>query len=201
MFLPYGTGVLLVKDREKLRMSFDFTGTYLPEQRDTENPLLDDMMYLSPELTREFRGLRIWLPLKMLGLKLFRKQLEEKLDFAQWVTQQLSLIPNIRIVAHPQLSVLAFKLDPQGYNLHPKALDQLNKEFLDAINQQGSILLSPFKRVHNTDGEFCVRMAILSCRTTLTHLQQGMIDIQNAAHEVMKQLQTDQNNRLACAIC
>lgn len=201
MFLPYGTGVLLVKDREKLRMSFDFTGTYLPEQRDTENPLLDDMMYLSPELTREFRGLRIWLPLKMLGTKLLGEQLEDKLDFAQWATQQLSLIPNISIVARPQLSILAFKLDPQGYNLHPKALDQLNKEFLDAINQQGNILLSPFKRLHNTDGEFCVRMAILSCRTTLTHLQPGMIDIQNAAHEVMKQLETDQNNRLVCTIC
>lgn len=200
MFLPYGTGALLIRDREKLRMSFDFTGTYLPEQPDAQNPLMDDMMYLSPELTREFRGLRIWLPLKMLGLKLFREQLEEKLDFAQLVTQQLSLIPNIRIVARPQLSVLAFKLDPQGYNLDSKALDQLNKEFLDAINQRGNILLTPFKN-HKTDGEFSIRIAILSCRTTLTHLRQGMIDIQNAASEVMKKFETSRQDLLVCTRC
>jgi aromatic-L-amino-acid/L-tryptophan decarboxylase len=189
LFLPYGTGALLVKDRSKLKIAFDFTGSYLPSSRDVENSLIDDMMHLSPELTKEFRGLRIWLPLKMLGIKVFREQLEQKLDLAQWVTEQLLQIPNIRIVAHPQLSVLAFKLDPPGYNLEPKFLDILNREFLDAINQPGNILLSPFRGSHNKDGEFCIRMAILSFRTTSTHLTQGIVDIRNAAREVLEKFE------------
>ncbi len=189
LFLPYGTGALLVKDRNKLKIAFDFTGSYLPSPRDVENPLIDDMMYLSPELTREFRGLRIWLPLKMLGTKVFREQLEQKLEHAQWVTEHLLQIPNIRIVARPQLSVLAFKLNPPECNLNPKFLDLLNREFLDAINQPGNILLSPFRGSHNRDGEFCIRMAILSFRTTLTHLKQAIVDIRNAARDVWEKLE------------
>ena len=88
LFLPYGTGVLLVRDKTKLLSAFNFTGTYLPpqEQKATD-PLLDDIMYLSPEVSRDFRGFRIWLPLKMLGMKPFREQLEEKLKLTRWVTK------------------------------------------------------------------------------------------------------------------
>ncbi|MEK8017472.1 MAG: aminotransferase class V-fold PLP-dependent enzyme [Candidatus Parabeggiatoa sp.] len=181
LFLPYGTGALLVKDKNKLRTSFDFTGTYLPVlQNNTSSYVPEDIMHLSPELTRDFRGFRIWLPLKMLGIKPFREQLDEKLNLAQWVTEQLLQILNIRIVAHPQLSILAFKLEPSGYDLSHKELDKLNIKLLDAINRRGNILLSPFKSTHNVDGEFAIRIAILSFRTTKLHLEQGISDIQNA---------------------
>jgi hypothetical protein len=39
----------------------------------------------------------------MLGIKPFHAQFDEKLKLAQWVTEQSSQIPNIRIVAPPQL--------------------------------------------------------------------------------------------------
>jgi aromatic-L-amino-acid/L-tryptophan decarboxylase len=181
LFLPYGIGALLVKNKKKLRKSFDFAGTYLPVQQNNPNASVpEDIMHLSPELTREFRGLRIWLPLKMLGIKPFREQLDDKLNLAQWFTEQLLQIPNIRIVAYPQLSILAFKLEPSGYDLSPKELDNLNIKLLDAINRRGHILLSPFRSTHNVEGEFAIRIAILSFRTTKAHLEQGISDIQNA---------------------
>jgi aromatic-L-amino-acid decarboxylase len=182
LFLPYGTGAVLVKDREKLRSAYDFSGTYLPAHRE-ETPLLDEIMYLSPEQTREFRALRIWLPLKMLGVNAFRTQLEEKLTLAQWAAEELSQIPNIRIVTQPQLSILTFKLEPSAQNLQPEELDRLNQEFLDAINQRGNILLSPFRG--RQCGEFCLRIAVLSCRTTKAHLQQGLVDISLVAQEIV----------------
>jgi aromatic-L-amino-acid decarboxylase len=186
MFLPYGIGALLVKDQNQLRKSFDFTGTYLPAPpNDINSYVPEDIMHLSPELTREFRGFRIWLPLKMLGIKPFREQLDEKLNLAQWITEQLLQIPNIRIVAHPQLSILAFKLEPSGYDLSPKELDNLNIKLLDAINRRGNILLSPFRSTHNVDGEFAIRIAILSFRTTKQHLEQGISDIQNATSHLI----------------
>ncbi len=181
MFLPYGTGALLVKDKNKLRKSFDFTGTYLPALQDSSY-VPEDIMHLSPELTRDFRGFRIWLSVKMLGIKPFRKQLEEKLSLAQWVTEQLLQIPNIRIVSHPQLSILTFKLEPLEYTLNPKKLDNLNIKLLDAINRRGNILLSPFRGIQ--DGEFAIRIAILSFRTAKKHLEQGISDIQNATKQL-----------------
>ena len=181
LFLPYGTGALLVKDRHKLRESFDFSGSYLPESADNSSSYItEDIMHLSPELTRDFRGFRLWLPLKMLGIKPFREELNEKLYLANWITEELKKIPAIYIIAPPQLSILTFKLIPLEYKNNPQKLDQLNIKLLDAINKKGNILLSPFRS--SEEGEFSIRIAILSFRTTKEHLIQGIKDIKQAIY-------------------
>src|SRR5215813_5792277 len=65
LFLPYGTGTVLVRDQQKLYSAFNAEADYI------EN-ILDEVDELSPadlslELTKHFRGLRLWLPLKLLG--------------------------------------------------------------------------------------------------------------------------------------
>lgn len=184
LFLPYGTGALLVKDQATLRAAFDFTGAYMPERSDQASELTEDMLYLSPELTRDFRGIRLWLPLKLLGAKPFRAHLNEKLDLAQWVATQLSAMPDIYIVAEPQLSIVAFKLQPETIELSAEDLDALNRAFLDAINGRGNILLTPFKG--RQAGEFAIRMAILSFRTKVADLNRGLNDIRQAAEQVLQ---------------
>jgi aromatic-L-amino-acid decarboxylase len=185
LFLPHGTGALLVKDQHKLRQAFDLSGSYLPvSKNDTSSNLTEDIMHLSPELTRDFRGFRLWLPLKMLGIRPFRQQLNEKLDLAIWVTQQLQNIPFIKIVASPQLSILAFKLIPIEYKNNSKKLDELNIKLLDKINQQGNILLSPFQ--NKKQGGFSIRIAILSFRTTKEHLKQGIKDVRQSVLKMIK---------------
>jgi aromatic-L-amino-acid/L-tryptophan decarboxylase len=185
LFLPYGTGALLVKDKTNLLKAFHFTGNYLPptQEQGAGDPLLDDIMYLSQEVTRDFRGLRIWLPLKMIGIKPFREQLEEKLKFTQWMVEQLSQIPNIKIISQPQLSIVAFKLEPLKFHVSSRELDEINKMFLDSINRRGNILLSPFKVEDKAVGQFALRMAILSHRTTADHLNQGIRDIRDSVDE------------------
>lgn len=155
--------------------------------------LPNNIMDLSPELTRDFRGLRVWLPLKMLGLKPFQAQLEEKLELAQWMANQLSLIAGIRIVAQPQLSILAFKLEPRGDHLSPAKLDDINKKLLKYINQRGHILLSPLRSLHNVDGEFCIRIAILSFRTHRDRLEIGLRDIRGAVAKIMERISQYEN--------
>jgi aromatic-L-amino-acid/L-tryptophan decarboxylase len=182
LFLPYGTGALVVRDRERLRDAFDFSGAYLPSHREA-TPLLDEVMYLSTEQTRELRGLRLWLPIKMLGLAPFREQLDQKLDLAVCAAEALAQIPGVKIVAWPDLSILAFKLAPAGVRLAPGELDQLNHAFLDAIHRRGNILLSPFRG--RSEGDFSIRMAILSFRTTPAHVERGLADIAEAAEEVL----------------
>lgn len=57
MFLPYGTGVLLTRDVATLRAPFASRGQYLQDL--DEDGGLPDFADLSPELTRDFRGLRL----------------------------------------------------------------------------------------------------------------------------------------------
>ena len=77
LFIPYGSGAVLLREPEHLRRSHGLRGVYLQDATDAdEEPSPAD---LSPELTRHFRGMRMWLPLQVHGLARYRAALEEKL--------------------------------------------------------------------------------------------------------------------------
>src|SRR5262249_30800920 len=99
LFLPYGTGCLLVRDREALRRAHAMPASYLPPMQ-TEDDLVA-FCELGPELSRDFRGLRVWLPLKMHGASVFRAELDEKMDLARRATDRLRRTHAIEIVAEP----------------------------------------------------------------------------------------------------
>lgn len=152
LFVPYGTGCIVVRNLENLRAAFRVEATYLPPEGTY------DAADLSPELSRAARGLRIWLPLKMHGAGAFRELLDEKLDLAHDAADRLRKIPHLKLI-EPELSLLAFRLCPP--KIEDKSLDALNQELLSAINASQRVFLSGTK----LQGSFFLRLCILSFRT------------------------------------
>ena len=70
LFLPYGTGALLVRDGAVLRRAHEATAGYLPGRPDGDE-FYDPHQY-GPELSRGFPGLRVWLCVKLYGAGRFR---------------------------------------------------------------------------------------------------------------------------------
>jgi aromatic-L-amino-acid/L-tryptophan decarboxylase len=175
LFLPYGTGSLLVRDSEALKRAHALSADYMPSMQD--DPDLVDFNLLSPELSRDWRGLRVWLPLKMHGVEPFRRNLDEKLDLADWAAAELARIPGLEIVASPQLSIVAFRLRRPG--LDEESLNRLNRDLLARINAG--------KHVYMTGtmlGErFAIRICVLSFRTHRDRMEQAMEDIRAAVLE------------------
>jgi aromatic-L-amino-acid decarboxylase len=172
MFLPYGTGCLLVRDGSTLRRAHTVFADYMPAMQDEED--LVDFCQISPELSRPFRGLAVWLPIKLLGIEPFRNNLDEKLDLAQWAADRLRSIDGIEILAEPQLSIVAFRLTSNG--LDAEALNDLNRDFMARVNAR--------KRVYLTGtmlgDRFAVRICVLSFRTHLDRMEQCLEDIREA---------------------
>ena len=81
LFLPYGTGSLVVRDGTTLRDAHYVGAAYL-QDRAPEGELPNVNEY-SPELSRDHRGFRVWLPLKLHGVRAFREALDEKLDLTR----------------------------------------------------------------------------------------------------------------------
>jgi aromatic-L-amino-acid decarboxylase len=160
MFLPYGTGCLLVRDGDLLKQAHQVTANYL-QDLDLNEEIVNFNDY-SPELTRSFRGLRVWLPLKLYGAASFREYLDEKLDLAIWACEELKKIPNIKIIAEPQLSVVAFRYQPKTGDVN-----QTNKKLLKEINATGKTFISST----TIDGQVVLRVAILCFRTHLAEVQ------------------------------
>ncbi|MFL6374210.1 MAG: pyridoxal phosphate-dependent decarboxylase family protein, partial [Pyrinomonadaceae bacterium] len=87
LFLPYGLGVVLVKNVDDLKRSFSFEANYMQDAFTGIDEL--SPAELSPELTKHFRGLRLWLPLKLHGVAPFRACLDEKLALATYFYEEV----------------------------------------------------------------------------------------------------------------
>jgi len=172
LFLPYGTGSLLVRDGETLRRSHTVHAEYLPPMQ--EDPDLVDFCLYSPELSRSFRGLRVWLPFKLHGVGPFRRILDEKLDLAEWAAAELRKIPGMEIVANPQLSLVAFRLARKGLSEHK--VNDLNERLLEKVNARQRVFLT----ATSLAGRFVLRICVLSFRTHLDRMQAALEDIRSA---------------------
>jgi aromatic-L-amino-acid decarboxylase len=172
LFLPYGIGCLLVRNGEALKRAHTTHAAYLPPMQD--DPDFIDFCEYSPELTRDYRGLRVWLPFKLHGAGAFRRYLDEKLDLIEWVTEELRNIPGIEIVAEPQLTVVAFRY--RHRDLQGEELNQWNRNFLNRINARKRVLLT----ATTLNGRFVLRICILSFRTHKDRLEMALEDIRAA---------------------
>ena len=185
MFLPYGTGALLVRDGAALARAHRGGAEYLPAVPDA--PDLVDFHEYSPELSRPFRGLRVWLALKLHGVGAFRRALEEKLALAHRLCDGVRAIPGVEIVAAPQLSLFAFALAPPERSWRDaaaadlEALDRLNRDFLDRVNRRRRVFLTGTR----VGGRFVLRACVLHLRTHAERIDAALEDLAAAAEEAL----------------
>jgi aromatic-L-amino-acid decarboxylase len=170
MFLPYGTGSLIVRDGSLLKAAHHEGAGYLPES--SEDAQLPDFADYSPELSRDFRGLRVWLPLHLHGVEAFRVALEEKLTLARRVYEALVQTPALEVPWEPDLSIVAFRPSSQREG----AAEQL----LDKINQSRRIFLSST----TIEGMKYLRVCVLSHRTDSSRIDEAIEIIQKAATDL-----------------
>lgn len=154
LFLPYGTGAVLVREGQLLADAFSASADYIRPLGDSEvGPSPAD---LSPELTRHFRAMRLWLPLQIAGVAAFRAAQEEKLALARYLHARLQQLGNIDAGPAPQLSVVAFRYLPIRGDP-----DEFNERLLRRIQEEGRVMLSGTR----VNGQATLRCAILSFRT------------------------------------
>jgi aromatic-L-amino-acid/L-tryptophan decarboxylase len=182
-FLPYGTGVLLVRDTGTLGAAYAADGHYLQDARTTDDdagPLLPDYADLGLELSRELRALRLWLPLHLHGVGAFRRALDEKLDLAAEAYEALGAEPALELPWPPDLSTVVFRLRPQpGWTT--AQLDAANAQLLQQINATRRIHLSSTQ----VDGRHTLRLCVLSHRTHQPHVAEAVDLIRTTARELV----------------
>ena len=157
LFLPYGTGALLVADGEVLRAAHSVTASYMPASQEDAD-LYDPHQY-GPDLSRGFPGLRVWLALKLYGAARYRAAIAEKRALALAAAELIGAIPHIVIDAPPQLSLLAFHLEWPGSSLD--AQNAATRELLERVTRRGKVMLTGC----DIDGRQLARVCVLSFRT------------------------------------
>lgn len=162
LFIPFGTGIVLVRDGQQLLDAYFARGAYMQDLKQSDAHHEQSAADLSPELSRPFRGLRMWLPLKLAGIAPFRAALEEKLLLAEYAYQRLSDMDQFDVGPHPDLSITAFRYLPK----HGDA-DEFNLRLADAIRADGRTVLS----TTTLDDMIVLRMAILGYNTHIDDIE------------------------------
>jgi len=156
LFLPYGSGIVILKDAAKLAATHSYTGHYMQDAlHDTGEVSPAD---LSPELSKHFRALRMWLPLVLLGTKPFRAALEEKLLLARYFYREVQAL-GFAVGPEPELSVVTYRWAPSGMSL--ERANALNQAIVDGSRKDGRVFLSSTM----LDGAFTLRLAAVTHRT------------------------------------
>ena len=173
LFLPYGTGALIVRDGARLREAHRVRGEYMQDvAEETEIPSFGDY---STELSRDFRGLRVWLPLKLHGLQAFRDALDEKLDLTRFAHDRLRTTKGFEVPWEPDLTVIPFR-----YGFRSRDAEEGNRALLERINASGRVFLSSTM----LDGRFTLRMCILSHRSHADRVEECVEIIRRSAAEL-----------------
>jgi glutamate/tyrosine decarboxylase-like PLP-dependent enzyme len=153
LFLSYGIGAVLVRDVEALFHSHHYLANYMQDALGEHEEL--SPADLSPELTKHFRGLRMWLPLQLYGVAPFRAALAEKLWLCRYAYERLQEL-GFETGPYPELSILIFRYVPDRGDANA-----FNRRLIDFVQRDGRVFLSST----TIDDVFWIRLAVLSFRS------------------------------------
>lgn len=158
LFLSYGIGAVLIKNVKAQYEAHHYMANYM------QDALPDNIELspadLSPELTKHFRGLRMWLSLHLLGLAPFKAALEEKILLCHYFYEKVQELGFI-VGPFPNLSVMIFRYIPESEDANT-----FNQQIAKGMQDEGTVFLST-----TTIGNiFWLRLAVLCFRTHLTEI-------------------------------
>jgi aromatic-L-amino-acid/L-tryptophan decarboxylase len=172
LFLPYGTGALLVRDGAALRAAHEATADYLPAMPHPED--FYDPSQHGPDLSRGFPGLRVWLSVKLFGAAAFRAAIAEKRALTLDAARRVAALPSVVIDAPPELSLFAFHLSWPGATRAEE--DAATRALMEETTRRGRVMVTGAA----ARGRYLGRVCVLSFRTHEAQID-ALVDDMTAA--------------------
>ena len=177
MFMPYGTGALLVRDGARLRAAHEATADYLPDMPSPAE--FYDPSQHGPDLSRGFPGLRMWMTMKIYGTDTFRAAIAEKRALALDAAARVSQLPHVVMDAPPELSLFPFHLTWPGATRAQE--DDATRALMDNVSKRGRVMISGAV----AGGRYVGRVCVLSFRTHAAQIDALVEDLSDAIHDVI----------------
>jgi len=168
LFQPFDCALLMVRNRATLRHAFhvrEDEAEYLQDARGGGEEEVNLWDY-SPELTRPFRALKLWMSLEVFGADAFAAALERTFYLAEYAEKELRARLNWEITSSAQMAVVTFRYVPNGQQdgsgKSARRIDALNRAIAARMQEQG------FALVLTTElrGQTVLRLCTINPRTT-----------------------------------
>jgi aromatic-L-amino-acid decarboxylase len=164
LYMPYDVGCVLVRDREAHRRPFVAHASYLSREARGAAPYDRDPGSLGPVLSREFRGLKVWMLLQEHGIDKYARLIEQNVAQARYLAGNVHRHSELELLAPVPLNIVCLRYvgaAAPAKNKSGDELDAINREILMRIQERG--IAVPSGTVLN--GRFAIRVAITNHRS------------------------------------
>ncbi|MFC1540110.1 pyridoxal phosphate-dependent decarboxylase family protein [Gemmatimonadota bacterium] len=159
MNVPYEAGCVLIRDGAAHRAAFTVHADYLKQLPRGTGAQTESTNLRSPQLSRGFKALKVWMMLKEHGFEKFGRLVAQNVEQARYLRDLVKKDPGLELMAPVALNVVPLRFAPTGVD--PAVLDELNRELLMRIQEQGiAVPSSTYVR-----GHFTIRVCICNHRS------------------------------------
>lgn len=158
LFAPVDVGCLLVRDEDWNHQAFAWESEYT---KVTQTDSIERFAFFDQgiEMTRRFRGLKVWSILKARGADGITAAIDHDIDLRTALDARVEAEPDLESLGS-ELSISCFRFRPP--DLSDAETDELNRTILETIVREGAAYMSPTY----LDGRYSLRVCIVNFRTT-----------------------------------
>ena len=178
LYQPLDCGCLLYRDIARARQTFTYTGSYAKQL--SADPIEGFAFFEeSIELSRRFRGLKLWLSLRYHGLDGFRAAIHQDLDHAKRLAAAIDQCPVLERLAPIELSAICFR-HLVSTDASEETRNRFNLALLKRMVARGRVYLSNAE----LKGKFCLRACIVNHLTKDSDIDQVVPEVLETAREI-----------------
>ena len=178
LYQPLDCGCLLYRDVAQARQTFTYTGSYAKQL--SADPIEGFAFFEeSIELSRRFRGLKLWLSLRYHGMDGFRDAIRQDLEHAQRLAAAVDHCTELERLARVELSAVCFRHLVRA-DASEEIRNRFNLALLKRVIARGRVYLSNAE----LQGKFCLRACIVNHLTKDSDIDQVVPEVVEAAREI-----------------
>jgi aromatic-L-amino-acid decarboxylase len=190
LFQPFDCALLMVRERRWLKHAFhvrEDEAEYLQDARGgvTEINLWD----YSPELTRPFRALKVWMSLQVFGAEAFAAAIDRTMQLAEFAEHELRANPDWEITSPAQMAVITFRYAPEEMRRRAKTESQTAR-YIDTLNRAiaSQMQEEAFALVLSTElrGQTVLRLCTINPRTTEEDIAKTIAALKRCAEQFIR---------------
>ena len=174
LYVQYDCGCVLILGDKPHRETFSVVPSYLrPSDRGLASGPLNFAEY-GVQLSRSFRALRPWIALKTEGAERYGEQIEQNIQQANYLSDQVQANPKLELLAPTALNIVNFRYTDQSRT--NTQLNDLNTEIILQLHERG--IAAPSSTTLNEN--LSIRVAICnhrSRRSDFDALIKGVLEI------------------------
>ena len=160
LFQPYEAGALLVKDARILEHAFEVHHDILQDTVwGANHPNMSDR---GLQLSRSFRGLKVWMSIQTFGMAAFRRAVDKGMELAARAEGYVRESAVLEFLTPVSLGIVCFRINPADGGHDEAALEQINRKVLARVFWEDRAFLSS-TLLHGT---FALRLCIINHNTT-----------------------------------